>query len=106
MIKLCDNYVVKVTPYSYNLMLDTGKDSVKIDKKTGEEKVERIYEAISYHGSLSQAVRAAMHDMQKQKLMGAACSLEDAIRLMGEIHDKFEKVLKEAIGAKEEINDD
>lgn len=103
MIHITGNYYVKVTPYGYNLVYDTGKEAKRKDPETGDETMKKVYDAISYHGTFADAIRGAARDMQRKKLIDAECSLSDALCLIEEVHNKFEEILRETVIRKEEI---
>jgi hypothetical protein len=92
MIELTGGYYVKVTAHSYNVVYDTGRIT-----KTKNGILEKVYEPVTYHGTMADAIRGAMKDMQKRKLSDLDGTLADAISEIKEVHERFERLLREVV---------
>lgn len=101
MIKLLHGYYAEVTNYGYNLVV---KKTVK--KKNGTE--DEVMKPISYHGTLSGVINAAMREMQKNKLReyDTDISLLSALNEIEKVHKDFEKLLKDTVGKYEKLEGD
>lgn len=98
MIELMNGYYAEVTNYGYNLVI---KKTVK--KKNGTE--DEVIKPISYHGTLSGVINAAMREMQKNKLReyDTDISLLSALNEIEKVHKVFEKLLKDTVGKYEKV---
>ena len=105
MIELLNNYYCDVTPYSYNLVRKIPGKTTRTVRKDGTEVIKDATEVISYHGSLSSVINAAMREMQKNKLReyNDNISLRSAINEIEAIYYVFEKLLKETVGKYEKV---
>ena len=86
MIILKHDLVVDTDGYDYTLMLDKHK----VDKKG-----EPVYDTLSYHGSLTGAVRSARDYCVKKRLNEEVFTLSEAVEEMASITDEFMALLKE-----------
>lgn len=97
MIELTGGYYIKVTAHSYNVVYDTGR---LVKSKTGT--LDKVFEPITYHATLADAIRGAMKDMQRKRLSDLDGTLTDAISEIKEIHERFERLLREVVKGAEE----
>lgn len=90
MIKLIDDYVIKVDSNNYILC---------IDKHKLNKKGERVYENISYHSTLNGAIYACRNDIIKNQLATVdIMSLNQALNVIAKYNEEFENLLNKAIG--------
>lgn len=87
MIELINGYYIKSTLYEYMLVRDTRR----VDIKTGEP----IFETISHHGTLAEALRGALMDSQRRRLSEADMTLKEAMIENAKLHEEFIALLKE-----------
>ena len=87
MIELINGYYIKSTPYEYMLVHDTRR----VDIKTGEP----IFETISHHGTLAEAIRGALMDSQRRRLSDGDMTLKEAMIANAKLHEEFIALLKE-----------
>ena len=97
MVNLGNGYVVIPTNYGYNLAEDRGQ----FDKKTGE----KVYNTISYHGSLASCINAALGEVQRKKMSEKDYTLKEAVDQLSQIQRQFIIILQNTIGSKEAIDD-
>ena len=88
MINLIHDYVVDVNQYNYILM---------IDRHRQDKKGKPVYETLSYHGDLEGAIFAAKRDYVKKQLGEEPCVLDEAIRIINQVHEEFSDLLKEVL---------
>lgn len=105
MIELLHNYYCDITPYSYNLVKKIPGKTTRTVRKDGTEIIKDATEVISYHGSLSSVINAAMREMQRERLKAhnEDISLRSALNEIEAIYDVFEKLLKETVRNYEKI---
>lgn len=108
MIHLLHNYYCDVTAYSYNLVKKIPGKVTKIKRKDGTEIERDATEVISYHGSLSAVINAAMREMQKENLRSfdQTISLRSALNEIEVIYEEFEHLLKDTVGKYEKLEGD
>lgn len=93
MIEIGSGYYIIPTKFGYDLA------QKNINKKTGEERLDPI----SYHGSLTACLNAALGEFQRKKLSETECYLPEAIAIMDQMQKRFEEILKYAVQNKESV---
>lgn len=89
MIKLIENYAVKVDNGCYTLILCTGK----FDKNNKE-----IYKTIGYYSCLESAVRGCIRDLNNEQLSKGTHSLEEAVKIITTNNDILRDLLSRSLG--------
>lgn len=87
MIRLIDGYVIEPGPCDYMLAKDTGRMSKK----------GRVLKPISYHASVGKAILALREHCTRKSLGEKDMSLCEALSVIKQCDEKFEKLLKEAM---------
>lgn len=91
MIRVLNDYVIIPGPYDYTLAKDTGRKD-----KDGNDK----YKAISYHGSVKQAIVALRDHCRRLSLMDGELSLCEALTALRTIDKQFYDLLNECMEEK------
>lgn len=99
MIKIGKNYVIEALPDCYAAKYLTG-GKPKVDKKTGKE-VEAS-DTLGYFGKLKNAVIACRDDAVKRLIDKEDFTMREAVTMITEVTDEFEKELAVLDGRKEE----
>ena len=94
MIRVNEDWVIMVDDLNYQPMRDMHRMTT-VKQKDGSTKQEPYYKAgYGYFQSLKGAVRAIAQIEYKNALRGQETPLDEAIRLMGETIDRFERILR------------
>lgn len=94
MIRVNDDWVIDVGTLEYTPMRDLHRTTM-VKKKDGTTVEEPAYgAALGYYTSLSNAVRAIARAEYKKIIKGNEISLSEAINLMEQTIDRFEKILE------------
>lgn len=91
MVKLNNEYIVRVDENNYTLM----RDRKKFDKEGRP-----LYETIGYYADLAQAVNGAIQHTTRCRLSEGVCDLCKAIRIIRECNAEFKDLLKELMEEK------
>ena len=85
-----------------NYCIDVDKNcyTVKIDKHKTNKKGEKIYETVGYFTSLAGAIKGIINSMNKSKFNEGVYTLEEAIKVIAESNEHFEKLLEKVMGEK------
>lgn len=83
-----------------NYCIDVDKNcyTVKIDKHKKDKKGEKIYETVGYFTTLAGAIKGIINSMNKGKFNEGTYTLEEAIKVIVESNEHFEKLLKKVMG--------
>ena len=94
MIRVNDDWVIMVDQYNYTPVKDLHRTKV-IVQDDGTEKIEQVYgRPIGHYTSLKGAVKAIARAEYKNSLSGRETPLNEAIKLMEETVNRFEKILE------------
>ena len=93
MIKIGKDYVIMALPESYTARRYTGGKQ-KIDKETG--KTRDAYESLGYFSKLKNAVIACRDDAVKRRIDKEDFTLREAVAMITEVTDEFEKYVGDA----------
>lgn len=88
MIELVDDYVIEVTKFGYNLLIDKHK----LDKKG-----KHIYQTVGYYGTLTGALNGALKHMNRMRLSEETHSLKEAIQIINHNHKMWYEILERII---------
>lgn len=89
MIKLINDYVVRVDTMSYTLMVDTHKK----DKKGND-----LYKTVGYYSTLSSAIKGCIKDINRSKLAVDTITLEEAVKVIMESNESVTDLLNKCLG--------
>lgn len=92
MIKVTEKYYIKPDTDQYTLT----------EKKVSNEG-KTTYANLSYHTTLTNAVRACMRLVQADELSKEDINLPEAIRVLNRLNREFSDMLFDFIGSKEEL---
>ena len=93
MIKIGKDYVIMALPESYTARRYTGGKK-RTDKKTG--KSSDAYESLGYFSKLKNAVIACRDDAVKRRIDKGDFTLREAVTMITEVTDEFEKYVGDA----------
>lgn len=94
MIRVNDNWVISVDPMNYAPMKDLHRTK-KEQQKDGTEIIIPVYgKPLGYYTSLAGAVKAIARADYKEALSGRETPLNEAIKIMQETVDRFERILE------------
>lgn len=93
MIKLIDNYEIHGNPYDYSLVINTGRVSVKTDKKTGETTESRVYKTIGYYNNVKSCILACYKDLCRKVVAEDVLTLTEALNRFDEIQKRLEEII-------------
>lgn len=88
MIHLIDDYYVLINSTEYILSKNTHKLNAK-----GEE----IYNNISYHSTLKNAIKSFVTNCFKDSVIGDVIEFNEAISRLDDIYDKFKHLLDDEV---------
>lgn len=92
MIKVTEKYYIKPDDNQYT-----------VTEKKINGKNETVYQNISYHTTLTNAVRACMRLVQADELAKTDMNLPEAIRVLNRLNREFSDMLFDFMGSKEEL---
>ena len=87
MVRINETYCVDVDENCY---------TVKIDKHTTDKKGNAVYVTVGYYGTLENAIKGVIKDMNKKDLK-KDCTLEEALKIVQHNNMEFEKLLRKAM---------
>lgn len=92
MIKITEKYCIKPDDNQYTLT-----------EKKVNNKDETVYANLSYHTTLTNAVRACMRLVQADELAKTDMNLPEAIKVLNRLNREFSDMLFDFMGSKEEL---
>lgn len=92
MIKITEKYYIKCDDNQYT-----------VTEKKINGKDETVYQNLSYHTTLTNAVRACMRLVQADELSKTDISLPEAIKVLDRLNREFSDMLFDFMGSKEEL---
>lgn len=93
-IRVNEDWVIAVDPLNYTPMKDYHRE-ILVKQKDGTEKLEPAYgKPLGFYTSLAGAVKAIARADYKEALSGRETPLNEAVKLMQETLDRFEKILE------------
>jgi len=95
MIHVIDDWYIDVDEYQYIVKKDLHR--VRTDKKTGKAVDE--YRAVSYHSSLSKALKSLGRKIILDDLQGQSMELEEACTRIKAQADRWETIMKNIMEA-------
>lgn len=93
MIKIDDDFYIKVDDMNYTLLRDMHKKTV--DKKTGEET--EVYKTLGYYSKIYGAISRLIRYKQAEKFESSDMSLEEALVFIKQTNDEFEEILNRVV---------
>ena len=94
MIRVNEDWVIMVDSLNYTPMRDLHRTK-KVYQEDGTEKLEPAYgKPLGFYTSLAGAVKAIARADYKEALSGRETPLNEAVKLMQETVDRFEKILE------------
>lgn len=94
MIRVNDNWVISVDTMNYTPMKDLHRTKKEYQEDGTEKIVPQYGKPLGYYTSLSGAVKAIARAEYKDALSGRETPLSEAIKIMQETVDRFEKILE------------
>lgn len=95
MIRVDDNWVILVDAQNYTPVRDPHRTK-QVLLEDGTEKTEHVYgKPLGFYATLAGAVKAIARAEYKNSLSGRETPLNEAIKIMQETVDRFEKILEE-----------
>lgn len=91
MIELFDDWVVLVDAYNYTLAKDRGEYTDK------DGTVRHKYDAVSYHTSLADALKALGARIPQEQLQNGSHSLVEAVTMIRDSNMRMEELYQELI---------
>lgn len=95
MIRVNDDWVISVDPMNYKPMKDMHRTKKEKQEDGTEKTVPEYGKPLGYYTSLFGAVKAIAKAEYIDALSGRETPLNEAIKIMQETVDRFEKILEE-----------
>ena len=93
-IRVTEDWIIVVDPLNYTPMKDHHRE-ILVKQKDGTEKLEPAYgKPLGFYTSLAGAVKAIARAEYKNAIKGQEMPLSEAIKLMEQTIDRFEKILE------------
>lgn len=94
MIRVNEEWVIMVDSLNYTPVRDLHRTK-KVYQEDGTEKIEPIYgKPLGFYTSLAGAVKAVAREEYKRGLHGRETPLNEAVKLMQETLERFERILE------------
>ena len=94
MIRVNMNWVIMVDQYNYTPVKDLHRTKTVVQDDV-TEKTEHVYgRPVGHYTTLKEAVKAVARAEYKNSLSGRETPLNEAVKLMQETLDRFEKILE------------
>jgi len=92
MTRIDDNYVIFMDGYNYVLKRDTHRTA----KVKDNDEEQPVYVTIGYYGNFKAALERMLQEDIREKLAEGTRSLKEAVELVKERHEYWEKLVKRA----------
>ena len=86
MIRVTENYCIDVDEQCY---------TVNFDKHQTDKKGNHVYVTVGYYGTLENAIKGVIKDMNKKQLKDGEHTLKEALTIVKENNNKFTELLRE-----------
>lgn len=93
MIKLIEGYEIHGNQYDYSLVINTGRVSKQVDKKTGETTERPVYKTEGYYNSVQSCIKACYKKLCLKAVANEDMTLTEAIERFDGIQKRLEEII-------------